>query len=239
MRRVSAALCLALVALGGCVSSSPRAGSRRSLPLAHDGQIVVVTSGESRFSVMHEGNVQLDPTLDDVLRWVPYGALWRAVAQLAVSGVNELSEAERRAATAPHVRGLAPRTVVAEAFARALVGSGGIREVRTLDREPLGADRRGAVAIVRLAVPRWGLLRVLEGKPDLVAAFADVSAQAVVPETGAVLWEHEEDVTHPDRLPLDAFTRDRQFTRQGIVDVLERAGRRLAAEYLYAKMPGR
>lgn len=80
---------------------------------------------------------------------------------------------------------------------------------------------------------------MLEGKPNLVAAFADVSAQAVVPETGAVLWEHEEDVTHPERLPLDAFTRDRQFTRQGIVDVLERAGHRLAAEYLYAKMPGR
>jgi hypothetical protein len=151
--------------------------------------------------------------------------------------VNVLGETERRAATAPHVRGLAPRTVVAEAFARALVGTAEIREVRTL--EPLGADRLGAVAIVRLAVLRWGLLRVLEGKPDLVAAFADVSAQAVVPETGAVLWEHEEDVTHPERLPLDAFTRDRQFTRQGIVDVLERAGHRLAAEYLYAKMPGR
>jgi len=239
MRRVSAALCLALVALGGCVTPSPPTGPRRALPLVQDGQILVVTSGESRFSVMHEGNVQLDPTLDDVLRWVPYGALWRAVAQLAVSGVNELSEAERRAAAAPHVRGLAPRSVVAEAFARALVGTGEIREVRTLDREPLGADRRGAVAIVRLAVPRWGLLRVREGKPDLVAAFADVSAQAVVPETGAVLWAHEEDVTHPERLPLDAFTRDRQFTRQGIVDVLERAGRRLAAEYLYATMPGR
>jgi hypothetical protein len=239
MRRVSAALCLALVALGGCVTPSPPPGPRRALPLAPDGPIVVVTSGESRFSVMHEGNVQLDPTLDDVLRWVPYGAIWRAVAQLAVSGVNVLSEAERRAATAPHVRGLAPRTVVAEAFARALVGTGGIREVRTLDREPLGADRRGAVAIVRLAVPRWGVVRVREGNPDLVAAFADVSAQAVVPETGAVLWEHEEDVTHPERLPLDAFTRDRQFTRQGLVDVLERAGRRLAAEYLYATMPGR
>lgn len=239
MSRVLAALCLAVVALGGCATTPPPPGPRRALPLAHDGQIVVVTSGESRFSVLHEGNVQLDPTLNDVLRWVPYGALWRAVAQLSVSGMNVLSETERRAATAPHVRGLAPRTVVAEAFARALVGTGEIREVRTLDREPLGADRRGAVTIVRLSVPRWGLMRVLQGKPDLVSAFADVGAQAVVPETGAVLWAHEEDVTHPERLPLDAFLRDREFTRQGIVDVLERAGRRLAAEYLYARTPSR
>ena len=34
MRRVSAALCFALVALGGCVTPSPPAGPRRALPLA-------------------------------------------------------------------------------------------------------------------------------------------------------------------------------------------------------------
>jgi hypothetical protein len=109
--------------------------------------------------------------------------------------------------------------------------------VRVLDREPVGAER--GHAIVRLTVPSWGLVHVREGKPDLLAGFADVRAQVVVPETGAVLWEHEEDVTHPERLPLQAFSRDREVARQRMMDVLERAGRRLANEYLYARVAGR
>jgi hypothetical protein len=108
-----------------------------------------------------------------------------------------------------------------------------------LDREPVGAERRGADVVVRLSVPRWGLLRVREAKPDLLAAFADIRAQIVVLETGAVLWELDEDVTHPDRLPLRAFTRDRELTRQAMLEVLDRAGRRLASEYLYARSVGR
>ncbi|MGH7357989.1 MAG: hypothetical protein ACREJR_04135 [Candidatus Rokuibacteriota bacterium] len=198
-----------------------------------------MVAGESKFSVMHEGNVQLDPAMDDVLRWIPYASVWRLLAQAVHWGVNTLTEVERQASTAPHVEGLAPRAVVAEAFAHTLVASGRFREIRTLAREPVGADRRGADVIVRLAVPSWGLLRVREGKPDLLAAFVDARAQMVVLETGAILWEHEEDVTHPERMPLQAFSKDRQFTRRGMIDVLERAGRRLASEYLYARSPGR
>jgi hypothetical protein len=199
---------------------------------------VVVVSGESKFSVMYEGDFQFDRTLDDVLRWTPYGALWRALAQAVQWGVNRLSEAERQALTRPHVQDLVPPNVVAGAFARALVATGWTREVRMLEREPVGAERSGADAVVRLSVPSWGLLRVRQGKPDLLAAFADVRAQLVALETGAVLWEHAEDVTHPDRLPLRAFSRDREFARQVTTEVLERAGRRLASEYLYTRGAG-
>src|SRR5262245_6998340 len=209
------------------------------LPAEDTRHHVVVASGESRFSVIDGASAPLDPKLDDVLRWVPYAAVWRALAQVVHWGVNWLSEAERKASTAPHVQDLAPRAVVADAFARALLASGRFQQVTTLDREPVGADRRGADVIVRLTVPTWGLLRVREGKPALVSGFADVRAQVVAPETGAILWEHEEDVTHPERLPLETFSRDRQFARQEMIEVLERAGRRLATEYLYARRPGR
>jgi hypothetical protein len=200
---------------------------------------VVVVSGESKFSVMYEGDFQFDRTLDDVLRWTPYAGLWRALAQAVQWGVNRMSEAERQALTRPHVQDLVPPNVVAGAFSRALVATGWTREVRMLEREPVGAERSGAEAVVRLSVPSWGLLRVRQGKPDLLAAFADVRAQVVVLETGAVLWEHAEDVTHPDRLPLRTFSRDRDFARQVTIEVLERAGRRLASEYLYARAAGR
>jgi hypothetical protein len=114
---------------------------------------VVVVSGESKFSVMYEGDFQFDRTLDDVLRWTPYGALWRALAQAVQWGVNRLSEAERQALTRPHVQDLVPPNVVAGAFARALVATGWTREVRMLEREPVGAERSGADAVVRLSVP--------------------------------------------------------------------------------------
>jgi hypothetical protein len=50
-----------------------------------------------------------------------------------------------------------------------------------------------------------------------------------------VVWADSEDVTHPERLPLKSFTSDREFTRQQLLDVLDRAGQRLASELLYAR----
>jgi hypothetical protein len=236
---VTAVLCVVLIILSSCATPARPPEVIRALPPEEPPPLIVVVSGESKFSVMDEGDLQLDRTLDDVLRWIPYAAAWRALAQVVQWGVNRISEAERQASTAPHVQDLAPPNVVAGAFARALVASGRVREVRTLEREPVGAERSGADLVVRLSVPSWGLLRVREGKPDLLAAFADVRAQAVVLETGAILWQHDEDVTHPDRLPLRAFSRDREFARQGMMEVLERAGRRLASEYLYTRGVGR
>jgi hypothetical protein len=70
--------------------------------------------------------------------------------------------------------------------------------------------------------------------PPQVAGFADVRVEMVRRETGVVVWEHEEDVTHPERFSLDALSKDRV-----VVNVLERAGRRLANEVVYAWSSGR
>ena len=103
----------------------------------------------------------------------------------------------------------------------------------------MGDERRHVDAIIRVTVPAWGLVRVREGKPDLLAGFADVRAQVVVRATGTVVWEHDEDVTHPERLPLQAFTRDADLARHELLEVLERAGQRVANEFLYARGSGR
>jgi hypothetical protein len=135
-------------------------------------------------------------------------------------------------------RDVAPGTVVAEAFARTLVASGRFDQVRTLEREPVGDDRRRTEALVRLTIPTWGLVRVREGKPELMAAYADVRAQVVVPSTGVIVWEHAEDVTHADRVPSTTLSGDTALARQELLDVLERAGQRLANEFLYARSVG-
>ena len=91
---------------------------------------------------------------------------------------------------------------------------------------------------VELTQP-WKAVEQEGGEPDLISGFADVRAQLVVRSTGVVLWEAGEDVTDPERLPLASFTGDKQFTRHHLVEVLERAGQRLANELVYARSAGR
>jgi hypothetical protein len=87
-------------------------------------------------------------------------------------------------------------------------------------------------------VPEWGLMRIREGDPALMSAFVDARGQMAIRGTGVIVWESSEDVTDPERLPLESF-QDRRFSRQQLVDVLERAGQRLASELLYARSGGR
>lgn len=227
---------LVVFVLSGCASSaSPPAPRARpsSSAITDVRRVVVVTTGESKFTVVPGATNESVGVLDDVLKWIPYKDVLLPIARAVYGIVSSLMESTRAAGTVP--RDVTPGTVVTEAFARALQVSGPFNQIAALDREPVGDERRLADAIVRLTVPSWGLMRVREGDADAVAAFADVRAQMVLRETGVVVWEHEEDVTHPGRLSLDAFKRDRGLTRQELVDVLERAGRRLASELVYAR----
>jgi hypothetical protein len=202
-------------------------------------QLAVVPSGESKFSVAVGSTADVGRVFDQIVKWYPTAASLAPLAKAVQWGVDWLTEGRRVAATAPHVGDVSPGAVVADAFARTLVASGRFDQIRTLEREPTGEDRRQIDALVRVTVPAWGVLRVREGKPDLMAAFADARAQLVVRPTGIVVWEHDEDVTHAERLPLQAFTRDGELTRQELKDVLERAGQRLANEFLYARSAAR
>lgn len=226
---------LTLILLSGCASSDrPPAPRMRpsSAALTDLRRLVVVTTGESRFTVMH-GVKEPGRSFDDVVKWLPGKDILAPIARALYSGLSWLLDADRAERTVP--RDVVPGTVVAEAFARALQVSGPFNQIVPMDHEPVGDDRRLADAIVRLTVPSWGLMRVREGDADVVAGFADVRAQMVVRETGVIVWEHEEDVTHPGRLSLEAFKHDAGLTRQDLVDVLERAGRRLASELVYAQ----
>jgi len=46
-------------------------------------------------------------------------------------------------------------------------------------------------------------------------------------------------VTHPESAPLASFVRNRDFARETMIGLLERAGQRLANELLYARSAGR
>jgi len=227
---------LLLIALAaGCASASPTPAARPRLSgaaLDDVRRVVVVASGESRFAVLDQSK-EPGREFGDVMKWLPFREIIEPIARAVYSGVTSLMNEKRASSSLP--KDVSPGAVVADAFARTLQVSGPFNQIAALDREPVGDERRQADAIVRLSVPSWGLMRVREGNPDLVAGFADVRAQIVLLETGVVLWEYEEDVTHPQRLAVDAFTHDRALTRQELIDVLERAGRRLANELVYAR----
>jgi hypothetical protein len=227
---------LVVTIASGCASSAPSPAPRprpSSAVLTDVRRVVVVTTGESKFTVVQETTKEPASVLDDVLKWIPYKDIMIPIARTVYGIVASLIEADRAAGTVP--RDVTPAMIVTEAFARALQVSGPFNQIVATEREPVGDERRLADAIVRLTVPSWGLMRVREGDADVVAAFADVRAQMALRETGVIVWEHEEDVTHPGRLSLAAFKADRGLTRHELVDVLERAGRRLASELLYAR----
>jgi hypothetical protein len=234
------ALGLALTITSGCATSAPAptARVRSSVALDDVRRVVVVSSGESRFAGVEggkEGGKESARILDEVTKWLPYNYIIGPLAKAVYAGVSWLMDSARTSVP----KDVSPGAVVADAFARALQVTGPFNHIAALEREPLGDERRGADAIIRLSVPAWGLVRVREGTANQVASFADVRAQMVLRETGVVVWEHEEDVTHPERLSLETLTRDRALTRQELVDVLERAGRRLASELVYARNGGR
>jgi hypothetical protein len=230
------ALGLALTITSACATSppAPTARSRSSVALEGVRRVVVVSSGESRFAVV-EGGKEPARSIDEVTKWLPFKDILGPIARAVYAGVSWLVDSDRTSVP----KDVSPGAVVADAFARALQVTGPFNHIAALEREPVGDERRGADAIIRLSVPAWGLLRVREGTANQVASFADVRAQMVLRETGVVVWEHEEDVTHPERLSLETLTRDRALTRQELVDVLERAGRRLASELVYARNGGR
>ena len=131
-------------------------------------------------------------------------------------------------------------STVARVMARTLEGSRGVQGDPRLEREPSGEDRpRADGALVRVTVPAWGIIRVRDGDPDLVSGFADVQALMVMGRTGVTVWDGREDVTLPESAPLASFVRNRDFAREAMNDVLERAGQRLANELLYARSAGR
>jgi hypothetical protein len=203
--------------------------------------MVVPSGGESTFAVV-EYSAEPGRTFDEILKWIPwqpYQAALRPAAQLVHRGINWALEADRAATATSRLQGLLPRSVVAESVARTLDATGWFEEVRTVEREPSAEERRRADAIVRVVVPRWGLVRVRDGGAGLLSGFADVRGQMAMPGTGVVLWEENQDVTSPEQIPVDTFLRDRDFARQEMIVVLERAGRRLANELLYSRSAGR
>ena len=238
MRAVAVLLVLAVVAVSGCASAPPR---QAAPSFDHVRQLAVVVSGESKFSVVAE-SAEPGRTLDEVLKWPfisAYEPLLRPIADLVHRGINWLLDLDRTGEAKVDLGNLTPRSLVAGAFVRALEASGRFDEIRAYGREPVGEDRQRADAIVRITVPSLGLVRVREGEPDLLSAFADVRAEMVAPASGVVLWADSQDVTDPERLPLKSFTKDREFARAQLIAVLERAGQRLASELLYARGAGR
>ena len=236
---------VAMVGLTACASASPPSSVAvpPSAPVAEVHRLAVVPSGESKLTVpgvtstaaSDEVGGTVGRVFSDIAKWYPKAYLYQALAVLVQRGADWIFHDKRSSAGDEYAHGITPSAVVAEAFTRTLVASGRFDQVRTLKGEPAGDDRRGTDAVVRVLVPTWGIIRVRDGKPEMMAAYADVRAQVVVQPTSVITWEHDEDVTHPERLPAQAFTGDLQLARQALRDVLERAGQRLANELLYAR----
>ena len=238
-RVVAVPLVLVVVLFSACASTPAPSPQSHPRPFDNVRRLAVVATGETAFAV-NEHSAEPGRTFSEIRKWGVFrDPWWQPLADLVHHGINWLLEVDRKSEAGAGLTGITPRDVVASALAWSLIASGQYDEVSIHPREPLGEDRRRADAILRLTVPAWGIVRVREGEPDLHSAFADVRAQMVLRGTGVVVWERSEDVTDLERLPLASFTGDREFTRQQLMQVLERAGLRLGSELLYARGAGR
>jgi hypothetical protein len=233
MRVVAVLLTAAL--FYGCAAATA-APPTASPPLDRVGRLVVVASGPARFTVV-EHSTEPGRTLDQIVKWTPYFWL-RYLVPLVHEGISQLVALDEKAVAGRDLERVNPRSIVRDTLTRRLQASGQFVEIHALPREPVGEDRRRADAFIRVSVSRWGLVRVREGDPPLVSAFTDVHVQMVMRETGMVVWELREDVTHPERLPIKTLTGQHELARTMLIEVLERAGDRLGSELLYATSAG-
>ena len=239
MRRAFARLVSVVLVLSvwGCASSTPppRPSAR---PFDDVRRVAIVVSGDSSLTVIGH-NAEPGRTFDEIMTWYPTQAWMRPLAKLVHQGINWALEYDQTTSIARSIDGISPRSVVAAAMAKKLVASGWFDEVRTLEREHAAEDRRRDDAIVRVMVPAWGLVRVDSGEADLLAGFADVRGHMMLSGTGVIMWEGSQDVTSPEQFPAGSFLKDREFAKQEMLDVLQRAGHRLASELMYARSAGR
>ena len=228
------------VALFGCASSAARPSRPAARPFDNVRRVAVVVTGESQFTVL-EHRAEPGRTFDRILAWTPnpYKGWFQPFVELVHRGINWLLESDQAETTGRNLAGISPNAAVSIAFAETLAASEQFREIQMLEREPVGDDRRRLDAIVRVTVPTWGIVRVREGDPDLVSGFADVRAEMMIRGTGVVVWQKSEDVTDPERFPLATLKKDPEFARHHLLDVLTRAGQRLANELVYARSAGR
>jgi hypothetical protein len=229
-----------IAVLTGCAASSPPpivSAPPAALPLDGVTRVVVVAAGESRFAGAQASTASSSindsfRVFDEVMKWVPSGGWVVPMAQLLRWGIGWLME-DSAQKTAP--KEVSPAGVVANAFAQTVLMGGATKaRIVVTDREPAADARKDVDAIVRVAVPAWGVMRVQDGTPPLVGAFADVRAEMVLRESGVVVWKHEEDVTHPERVPEGALKTDPAAATARLAEVLERAGRRMGNELVYA-----
>jgi len=235
---VAVLLVLVVTAVSGCASSLPAPRTSTSRPFDDVRQVTIVVSGQSEFAVL-DNSAEPGRTFDQILPWTGYAGLLKPVADLVHQVINWFVESDRKADASANVRDVSPASFVGRVFEQALRASGRFDDIRLLEGEPADDAQPRPDVVVRVTVLTWGLVRVREGDPDLMSVFADVRAEMVARQTGVALWQDNEDVTGPERLPLKAFTADRAFTRRQLLDVLERAGRRLASELVYAQGAGR
>ena len=237
-RALFALFILGLLALPGCASSPPPAPQSSARPLDDVRRLAIVSAGASSFTLVQHRS-EPGRTLDEVLAWHPYGAALRPLAALVHRGINSVLKVDQQVAAARGIHDVTPGQVITDAMARRLRAAGAFEDVRVLTSEPVGDDRDRDAAMVRVTVTAWGLVRVRGSDPDVYSGFSDIAGSLSVPREGVVRWEHREDVTGADQIPFESLRTNPQLAREQVIEVLDRAGERLATELLYARGAGR
>jgi hypothetical protein len=121
-------LTLTLLMLWGCASPPASPTFPAARPLDDVWRIAIVASGDSAFTVAQQRD-EPGRTIDEILKWHPWGAALRPVAKLVHGAINSLRDVDRVADASRNVDGISPGPIVTRAMARALEAAGGSADV--------------------------------------------------------------------------------------------------------------
>src|SRR6266513_1166931 len=114
------ALILLSTVIVGCASSAapPRSPRPTGAALAGIRRVVVVASGESRFTV-ESASKEPGQEFDEIVKWLPYKDILVPIAKAVYWGITWLIDDARTSSTIP--RDVTPAAVVTDAFARTIL----------------------------------------------------------------------------------------------------------------------
>ncbi len=159
---------------------------------------------------------------------VMFGLIGATVASVS----NATRDGSMAKSLQPVLEGFSCRTVLFDAFQRALMASGRFAEVRLLDAAPDAKAGNAPDGVVTLTIHDWGL-RLIQQNSELLSTFVEVEADLRGAQGGHRLWDEHDTFLSGRSHNLSTYQGDGSLLKAELTDAIQRAGGELAGQLAY------
>jgi hypothetical protein len=152
-------------------------------------------------------------------------------ATIASAG-NATMDSNKAKTVRPLLKDFSCRTVLFNAFQRALSASGRFAEIRLLDKAPDAKAGDAPDGVVTLAIHDWGL-RLMQQDSEQLSAFVEIEADLRGIREQRWLWDEHDSFLSGRAHNLSEYQGDGALLKAELTDAIERAGGELAGQLAY------